>query len=429
MIAEDIFKAQGVPTVTLVREPVSAVDAEDFDSAIREGGRLVRVVGPSKSGKTVFVMTKAPKSVRVLRVSVSGLPNGAAMWNRVLALAKAEAGRQVTNTTSGTVGAELVGKAEGGLPLIAKASAELKGQAQAALSKSVSVTSAADPLQTVVELFAREPVWIFIDDFHYASPVLQAEAPEQIKHAAEEGVQLIMAFIPGRSEDVLLANPDLIGRLLDITFAYWSEDELAQIAELGFPALNIQIAPGGAVRLAKEAAGTPQLMQAICLALARHVRPDSQVKGDVKIEVTEELVSTICRSVARRRSDSSQTLEQMRMGPTQRGTTRKIYIDIHGQTCDVYQLIVRAFGMDPPAMRFTTTDLQARVDSLVGEKVANLWPSVGHIADIANGKLSDRKREVFSDQKIDFGGPLRWVAILDPYLWFASRWSQSNAPT
>ncbi|MDT3467897.1 hypothetical protein [Stenotrophomonas maltophilia] len=429
MIAEEIFKAQGVPTVTLVREPVSARDANDFDSAILEGGRLIRVIGPSKSGKTVFVMTKAPKDVKILRVSVSGLANGAAMWTRVLATARVEASRQTTDTIGGNLGAELVGKAEGGLPLLAKASAEVKGQAQIALTRSISVTTASDPLQSVIEFFAKEPVWIFIEDFHYASAGLQAEAPEQIKHAAEEGVQLLMAFIPGRSEDVLLTNPDLTGRLLDIQFSYWSTDELAQIAELGFPALNVQLVPGGAKRLALEAAGTPQLMQALCLALAKELRPNAETASTVRVDVTDDLVSKICKAVARRRSDSSQTLEQMRMGPTQRGTTRKIYVDIDGKQCDVYQLIVRAFGMNPPAMRFTATDLQSRVDSLVGDKVANLWASVGHIADIANGKLSDRKTADFPDHKIDFGASLRWVTILDPYLWFATRWSSSEDPS
>lgn len=415
MRATDVFKAQGVPTITLVREPVPKEDSQAFDDAVEEGGRLVRVVGPSKSGKTVFVMTKAPSSVEVLRVSVSGVVRGADLWNRVLARAKAAATTQSTTNTGGTLTGEVVGKVEGGIPFVTKASGELKVQAQAALSKSVAVTNASDPLQSVIDLFANEPVWLFIDDFHYASESVQAELAEQIKHAAEESVQILIALIPGRSQDILLANADLQGRILDIEFAYWSPEELAEIARLGFPALNIRLEPGAAARLAREAAGTPQLMQAICLSLARDMGArDAPLDPPRQIDIDEEVISRICRSVAQRHSDLSETLTQMRLGPTQRGTTRKIYKDAAGSDCDVYQLIIRAFGMDPPAMRLTSAELQARVDSLVGERVANLWPSVGHIAELANLAGTERK--------IDFGGDLRWVAILDPYLWFATRW-------
>lgn len=415
MRATDVFKAQGVPTVTLVREPVPRKDSQAFDDAIEEGGRLVRVIGPSKSGKTVFVMTKAPSAVEVLRVSVSGVAKGADLWNRVLAKAKAAVTTQSTTSIGGTLGGEFGAKVEGGIPFMAKAAGEAKVQAQAALSKSVAVTNAADPLQSVIDLFAKEPVWLFIDDFHYAPEVVQAELAEQIKHAAEELVQILIALIPGRSQDILLANTDLQGRILDIEFAYWSAEELAEIARLGFPALNIRLQPGAAARLAREAAGTPQLMQSICLSLARDMGArEAPLDPPRQIEITEEVIFRICHGIAERHSDLSETLAQMRLGPKQRGTTRKVYKDSAGNDCDIYQLITRAFGMDPPAMTFTSAELQSRVDLLAGERVANLWPSVGQIADLANPEGSERK--------IDFGGDLRWVAILDPYLWFATRW-------
>lgn len=415
MRASDVFKPQGVPTITLVREPVSAAASQAFDDAIEEGGRLIRVVGPSKAGKTVFVMTKAPEGVEVLRVSVSGIANGSELWNRVLARAKAIASCQVTTSAGGTLMAEVGGKAEGGVPLLARASAETKLQAQAALSRSTSITNAVDPLQTIVDLFAKKPIWLFIDDFHYSSTAVQIELAEQIKHASEEGVQVLIALIPGRSQDILKANNDLQGRILDIEFAYWSVEELSAIARLGFPELNIRLLPGGGDRLAREAAGTPQLMQSICLALARDVGARMGPLDPARtIDVDDELITRICGIVAQSNSDLSETLEQMRMGPAQRGTTRKIYTDNEMNECDVYQLIVRAFGMNPPAMRFTSLELQSRVNSLVGEQVANLWASVGNITERAN--VPGREK------KLDFGGDLRWVAVLDPYLWFAIRW-------
>lgn len=412
MRATEVFKPQGTPTVTLVREPVSTASAQDFDDAIEEGGKLIRVVGPSKSGKTVFVTTKAAGR-DLIRVSASGVPSGADLWNRVLASAGADVQRTKSLEVSGVVGAELAAKASAGI-LIAKAETEAKGKLEASAARTVATTQASDPLQTIIQYFSNQNIWIFIDDFHYATSEVQRQLAEQVKYAAEEGVQLIIALIPGRSEDIIQANNDLQGRIVDIPFEYWDIDELSLIAESGFPLLGIQLEPGSSGRLAQESAGTPQLMQAICLELARELDARTALEPPRRFNIDESHVQTVCTKLANNRADFSSTIDQMKKGPPTRGTSRKSYSDGNGNSRDVYQLLIAAFGMNPPKLKFTHEELQTRVNQLAGSEVASVWESVRHMSEIANNMNAEKK--------LDFGGDLRWISILDPYLFFALRW-------
>ncbi|MDH4559556.1 hypothetical protein [Pseudomonas sp. BN411] len=412
MRATEVFKPQGTPIHTLVREPVAVESVQDFDDAIEETGKLVRVVGPSKSGKTVFVATKA-QDRDLIRVSASGINSGADLWNRVLASAGAEAQRTTSVELGGTVGGEAGGKGSAGV-IFAKVETEGKVKADVSAKRTTASTQASDPLQAVVQLLARQEVWVFIDDFHYATPDVQTQLAEQIKFAAEEGVQLIIALIPGRSEDILRRNTDLQGRIVDIPFTYWNIDDLSEIAEHGFPFLGVRLEPGSAQLLAKEAAGTPQLMQALCLELARELGARETLDPPQHFEMGADKVATICTKLASNRADFSSTIDQMRKGPPTRGTSRKSYPDTNGKVRDVYELLIAAFGMDPPQLTFTYDELQKRVDQLAGADVASVWESVRHMSDIANNMSAEKK--------LDFAGDLRWVSILDPYLFFALRW-------
>lgn len=414
MKAKDVFRPQGQPTVTLVREPVDEKSSVAFDDAVEEGGRLLRVVGPSKSGKTVFVQAKAEAAQKKLvRVSIAGIQSSGELWNRVLAEAGGDAEVVESRDSEATFGAETGGKVAAGV-LIAKTEIEGKAKLDYSRSSGTARTRAADPLQTAIGLLAADHVWVFLDDFHYVKEDIQQELAQQLKHAAEEGVQLIIALIPGRSEDLIRKNSDLQGRIVDINFNYWKMEELALIAEQGFPAMNMQLAPGSASQLAREAAGTPQLMQAICLELCRAVNARDALAAPKEIDLTDDLLKQVFEDIATTRADFSGTIEQMLGGPPTRGQSRKIYLDSSGDERDVYELIVDALGLDPPQLKLTADELQARVDGLASTKVASVWESMRHISSLANG--------LHQEMKIDFGGELRWVSVLDPYLLFALRW-------
>lgn len=55
--------------------------------------------------------------------------------------------------------------------------------------------------------------------------------------------------------------------MMKFDFGYWSSVHLIDIAKKGFDALNISIGAHHINALAEEAAGSPQLMQSLCLHL------------------------------------------------------------------------------------------------------------------------------------------------------------------
>ncbi|WP_312569657.1 hypothetical protein [Comamonas sp.] len=181
--------------------------------------------------------------------------------------------------------------------------------------------------------------------------------------------------------------------------------------------LGIKLEPGTAKKLAIEAAGSPQLMQSICLNIARDLGArEGKFDTPVELDITNNLMGKVCVKIASSGIDYSSTIEEMKKGPLTRGRDRKIYNKVDGSELDIYHLIVEGLAIDPPTLKFTDKDLLNRVESLVNVKVSNYWDSVRHISQIANKQGSE--------MKIDFGEELRWVTILDPYLLFALRWSK-----
>jgi hypothetical protein len=274
---------------------------------------------------------------------------------------------------------------------------------------------ATDVLTEVIRTLGGQPTWVFIDDFHYAPSDLQVALGQQIKHAAESGVKIAMALVPYRSEDMLSRNSDLQGRIVDIRFKYWDVEQLSEIAELGFPQMGLRVEPGFAAKLAREAAGSPQLMQAICLNLCREMGARETMIPPVAVPDDDELVARVCRRVTAT-ADRSATIEQMEKGPPTRGQVRNQYSVELGVSKDVYQLLVAALAIDPPQLHFTYAQLQARVQqAALGQTVASWWESARHMADLANG--------IHGEIMMDYDSEKRMLSIRDPYLLFALRWA------
>ena len=119
--------------------------------------------------------------------------------------------------------------------------------------------------QQVVQEIANSSFVLLVDDFHYMPRKSQAEVAKEIKEAARQGVKIVTASVPHRSDDVVRSNPELRGRVRAIDSDYWKTDDLRKIAEIGFPLLNVTIDDATIDLFSTEAGGSPQLMQASCL--------------------------------------------------------------------------------------------------------------------------------------------------------------------
>ncbi|MEK9953070.1 MAG: hypothetical protein VW687_13050, partial [Curvibacter sp.] len=290
----------------------------------------------------------------------AGVKSAEALWLKVFAVigTPIKVAETAENNTASSFGA----KAEGGMPLFAKG--ELSSMGTWGSMKAETTEAAVDYVSLLVKDLGNTNFIVFIDDFHYINAEVQREIAKQIKEGIEGKVQFVCASVPYRADDVLLANADLRGRAYKVDFEYWAHAELAKIAYAGFAALNLNVSPAIINALACEAAGSPQLMQTLCLNLCFDIGHEVRPSDPVMIGASHELIARVCRRTTAN-NDYSSTVSAMKDGPKVRGKDRKSYILHSSQAAmDVYPLILRGIACDPPMLTLKAGDLSARVQGL-----------------------------------------------------------------
>jgi hypothetical protein len=409
MQASDVFTPQRLPTVTLVRDHLKKF-AETYEEVVEEGGKLVRVVGPSKSGKTVFIKNMVGPNLVV--VTGANIEHPDQLWLRVLDGVGSDISKTTTTSQNATQGYD-VGAKIAGNAIIAKGEVQGTISRESGTGESISSTRAVDLFQAVIRELANTGIWVFVDDFHYIQKPIQVALAGQIKQAVENGVLIACAAVPFRSEDALRANSDLQGRIADFKFKYWDEDDLIEIAKLGFSALNIEDNEEYFKTLAQESAGSPQLMQSLCLETCRELGVKERPSSSVTIPSDRGFLTKVCERVANS-VDFTTTVDRMKAGPLTRGKQRTSYVLRDGSTADVYPILIRAIATDPPTLHFSYRDLQARVSGVCANDAPHFSDPCYHIAKIANeGHLTD---------KLEWDSENHLLSIRDPYLLFAIRW-------
>ncbi len=415
MRATDVFTPQQIPTVTLVKGHLSRMSTT-YQRVIEQGGKLIRVVGPSKSGKTVFIQS-AVGDGNLISITGAGVTEPDVLWTRVLHAIGSDISVTTERLESKGGAYKVSGKVEANI-LVAKADAAGEISRERGSAATLVQAKAIDLYQQVVQELAGSGLTIFVDDFHYIPADVQVALARQIKQAVQAGVRIAAAAVPFRSEDVLRANDDLQGRIEDFDFKYWSASDLVQIAKLGFVELNIQCTEDYALALANEAAGSPQLMQSLCLETCFALDVEQRAGGPVEIPATTEFLTTVCGRVAAG-VDFSTTIAVMRDGPLTRGSARKAYV-LHDDTAaDVYQILVRAIALDPPSLHFSYTDMQGRVASICKGTAPHFADPCSYMARLVNDR--------FEADKIDWDPEQHLLSIRDPYLLFGIRWGR-DAP-
>jgi hypothetical protein len=411
MRATEVFTPKGEPGVTYVNDHLI-----DKGNRLRQdlsaGPCVVSLSGPSKSGKTVFI-EKTLSRDNLIKVNGAGVKSAEALWLKVFAVIGTPI--KVVQTTEKNNTSAFGAKVEGSVPLLAKGEVSSAGTWGSKEAKAAE--SAVDYVALLVKELGRTEYIVFVDDFHYINAEVQQEIAKQIKESIEGKVQFVCASVPYRSDDVLLANADLRGRAYKVDFEYWAHAELAKIAHAGFAAMNLNVSPAIIDALASEAAGSPQLMQTLCLNLCFDVGHELRPAEPVVIGATTDLIARVCRRTTAN-NDYSSTVAAMKDGPKIRGKDRKSYVLRSSQTAmDVYPLILRGIACDPPSLTLKATDLTARVQALcIGEQPGSgsIINSCAHIVSIAN--------EGEGRQVIEWDTERDLLDIRDPYLLFFLRW-------
>lgn len=414
MRISEIFTPGRHPVWTFVDDHLKEKEQQLLDT-LEDGSMLVSISGPSKSGKTVFVEKILGKE-NLIQVTGAGVKSPRDLWMRVFDVIGTPIERKstVSTTKSGTVGGKASG--EGGI-IVAKAKGEVSSSATYSSQNSDSETGAIDYLQLLIKELAGSSFVVFVDDFHYVERAVQSDLAQQIKEAIRQGVKFICASVPYRSDDVIRSNPDLRGRFFSIDFDYWGKDVLKKIAYKGFAKANISYRDSLVDKLVAEAAGSPQLMQYLCLNACYEKGIRDIPESTVDLIYEKHFFDSACRRTVAS-TDYSSTAEKMLEGPKTRGSDRKIYVSKFGWQGDVYRLLLKAIALDPPCLNFRYQPLIDRIALVCSGDVpsgSSITSACYHAAALANDSANNNVVEWDSENDV--------FDIRDPYLLFYLRWS------
>lgn len=188
---------------------------------------------------------------------------------------------------------------------------------------------------------------------------VQAEAAKAIKEAVRVGIKVCTAGVLHRGDDLVRANPELRGRVYALDLKYWNPTDLKQIAVSGFSALKMEVDDQSIDALVREAAGSPQLMQLLCLQTCFVLDSRREHLLRRKFVMSEEQVKAVMEQVSSA-TDFRSLIDVLDAGPRTRGTERKLYTFRDGSRGDVYRAALKAVSSDPPKLSFSYEDLLAR---------------------------------------------------------------------
>ncbi len=385
---------------------------------VESTGQIASVSGPSKAGKTVLVQRVVGEG-NLIQVSGASVREADQLWERVLDWYgephSTVASRADTRTDSKVnERAANIGLAGAG------ASNRSSSTAANATMETTQATAHRRGLPQVVQELANTKLTILLDDFHYIPTTLQGDVAQQLKDAASRGVRICVASVPHRADNVVRALPELRGRVLAIDIDYWTKKELLEIPRLGCEKLGIHIDAPSLAMFATEAAGSPQLMQSICLWMCNQLRVRETVDPPRAVTLDEatrkEILALTSLTV-----DFRSLVRALMAGPKARPGDRKKYLHRDGKAGDIYLTVLRAVAMDPPRLSLEYGELGKRLEELCtpnenpdGASIVRTCVALGQIAQSFAAPTGPSLEWDERDQVL---------VVPDPYLLFYLRWS------
>lgn len=411
-----VFTPNERPTVTYV-ERAGQVNEKAVATAIATPKQVISVSGPSKAGKTVLI-ERAIGPDNLIHIYGAGIESPNDLWNSLLDWMGAPSERTLgSSRTSDITGSGKVA-AEAGIGPFGKVSAESALSSTDAKGLNQSVTERRTGLQQVVKELQGSSYVVFLDDFHYINRDKQGEIARHIKAASEQGVRFCIASVPHRADDLVRTNSELRGRVIGLDLAYWTLEELVQIAVKGFAALGVELDRAVMQRLANEAAGSPQLMQCLCFDLCTlHDIVDSDTANGKKLAAGDIDLAAVMRATSTR-SNYATLVNTMHKGPRTRGEERKEFPLNDGTSGDVYRVILKAIAADPPSLSFPYKQLMQRVavvcqsETPIGSSVLSSCHQIAKFATNVEG-----------DRVVDWDEDSGTLDIVSPYFMFYLRGS------
>lgn len=211
-----VFSAVTFPEYTYVNRKSSGdfTYEERLKMALEQMGYLIVIDGPSKIGKTVLCEAVIGRD-RLVAMTGNDFKGENDFWTVVA--------KKVDIPLSGEVQNE----------------STVYGQGEQVGTKYTSQYQTNK--ERVMRFFLENKKVLLLDDFHYADEKMQHDAACQLKEAIRYDLKAVIVSLPHRVDETVKNNPDLQGRIMNITMKPWKSDELAEIPGKGFLCLECQL--------------------------------------------------------------------------------------------------------------------------------------------------------------------------------------------
>ena len=390
--------------------------------ALSQPGIIAQVVGPSKSGKTRAIENCVGID-RLVTIAGSQLTPDTTLWEVVVRQLKAPIAGELARTAGTTWGTEMKVSASAEIPLVA-VETELSGSVERSAENEETLNFETDPFQAAIGALRRQRKVLFLDDFHTIPDECQPQVAAQLKAAAQFGLKICLAEVPHHSDSTISALPDLTGRVHKIEFQYWNAEDLLSIGQVGFEKLQATIAPAALDAFAMEAAGSPQLMQMICLNAAGSAKIEARLPEPTSFQFElPEIRSILLHTHAT--VDRERIFALLDQGPDERGNPRNRYPVRRLGTGDNYEIALAAICLSPPATSLTWNNgldnISRRIDRVCTDP--NDKPQKGQVTR-ALEQMQTLAEKHMPRQPILEWNPATGLQILDPYFLFHLRWSE-----
>lgn len=412
----EVFTPGGQPSVTYNDRAHLGLEPS-LRKAIALGTTIVSLTGATKAGKTVLCRS-VMEPFEYVWIDGGQIKTEEAMWAKICAELRLPA--EIKESEGGNNGqnAGLKASADAGA-LVASAKFEVSLGGSRLKSFDSSRTYKLDGTSAALDHLLANKIAIIIDDFHYLSDQVRIDIVKTLKGAVFQGLKAILLSTPYRAFEAIKAEPEITGRFKHVTVPDWDEDDLIEIANVGFKALNVDCPMKIITQFAHEAEGSPLLMQQFCWNLCYDCGIEQAKVGRQTIPPDFD-TSKIYREVAM--DAGLPVYEKLKKGPQTR-TERIPRPLVGGGTADIYQAILLSIAATGPKEKLSYDEIRSSLNGILADKVPQkleVSNALNHLSAIdAEGNKGPRA--------LDWNGEELELVLVDPFFRFYLRWEVAKS--
>jgi hypothetical protein len=412
----DVFVPGGMPKHTYI--PRSEKHLEQQLKTARENlCKLVTLTGMTKSGKTVLANSVFPREKNIW-VDGGAVRDEDDFWLNILDSIDGYTELSQEKTEGFAYGTEGNIELEGKVPFAVSGKGHLGGSVDKTRGRQEGKSLGLSPRSAAISQLRKSKAALIIDDFHYLKRDFQGSIVRALKPLIFEGLPVVLIAIPHRRFDSVKVEREITGRIQNIAVPMWDLEELIMIPEHGFPLLNMHTDQDVCAFLAKEAYGSPHLMQEFCKKVAQY--KDIQQTSSEKV-IVEGVSENIFYDTAE--GTGKVIFDKLAKGPRQR--TDRIPRKLKdGGTADIYQAILLALVHLKPGL--TTVDYESMRTSL-RDVLAEGIPQAHEVTRVLEKMSKIAASDEASTPVIDWEKDEQKLHITDPFFAFYLKWSRKDS--